>query len=248
MKKLDQIMLHVDEFGELRNQFRELWVNEPLKLNAFISGGEFALNDFKVILYKDASIDFNIDYHYSTNTKILTIDDEQHGYQGKIKNCHVITDNYSNHKGELQQDIEIGYESKKHKEILKEGTALAKSIKNPQNWISDLGILFWAFNMVVIALPHKIKEREEKVNKTIETKKNGRKVYKSVVYLQHTYYLPPKFRLTKTDLHHIIKCPAWGVRGHQRHLRTGQVVFVKPYIKGKMRNDGDKYVAKNYKL
>lgn len=40
-------------------------------------------------------------------------------------------------------------------------------------------------------------------------------------------------------------CPAWGVRGHIRHLKDGREIYVRPCIKGKDRN---KYVGKEYKL
>lgn len=32
---------------------------------------------------------------------------------------------------------------------------------------------------------------------------------------------------------HTWHCPAWGVRGHYRHYKTGKVSYVKPYVKGK---------------
>jgi hypothetical protein len=44
---------------------------------------------------------------------------------------------------------------------------------------------------------------------------------------------------------HIITCNAWGVAGHTRRYKSGKVIMVKPYIKGKNR---DSYVGKLYKL
>lgn len=38
---------------------------------------------------------------------------------------------------------------------------------------------------------------------------------------------------------HKILCPAWSVRGHIRHYKSGKVVFINPYIKGKKRNEGE---------
>ena len=35
---------------------------------------------------------------------------------------------------------------------------------------------------------------------------------------------------------HTWHCPAWGVRGHYRHYKTGKVSYVKPYVKGKNKN------------
>ena len=40
-------------------------------------------------------------------------------------------------------------------------------------------------------------------------------------------------------------CPAWGVRGHYRHYKTGRVVYIKPYINGK---DKSAYSGREYSL
>ena len=40
-------------------------------------------------------------------------------------------------------------------------------------------------------------------------------------------------------------CPAWGVRGHYRHYRTGKISYVKPYVKGKNRSA---YAGREYEL
>jgi len=42
-----------------------------------------------------------------------------------------------------------------------------------------------------------------------------------------------------------IQCQAWGVRGHFRHYKNGKVVFVRPYVKGKQREE---YKGKIYQL
>lgn len=102
------------------------------------------------------------------------------------------------------------------------------------------------FQMLLVAKPELVKKEPKKASETISVRKNGHTTYKSVVYVKN-YYTVSEKKLTKSDLHHIIKCPAWGVRGHKRHLSNGSIIFVKPYIKGKFRNDGTKYVAKTYK-
>ena len=43
---------------------------------------------------------------------------------------------------------------------------------------------------------------------------------------------------------HKINCPCWSVRGHYRHYKSGKVVFVKNYEKGKEKgkiNPKDKF-------
>lgn len=40
-------------------------------------------------------------------------------------------------------------------------------------------------------------------------------------------------------------CPAWGVRGHYRHYKSGRVSYVKPYVKGKNKSA---YTGREYAL
>lgn len=42
--------------------------------------------------------------------------------------------------------------------------------------------------------------------------------------------------------------PSWGVRGHERTLSDGRVIPVRPYRKGKERNNREIYKEKQYKL
>lgn len=45
--------------------------------------------------------------------------------------------------------------------------------------------------------------------------------------------------------HHSIQCPCWEVRGHYRHYKSGKVVFIQSYRKGKDR-DSAQPIAKQY--
>lgn len=245
MKELDVVVMDAKKFSELREKFKELWTNEPFKLNAFIGANQFSLNNFNFIIFGNNGNNFNINVHNSIEKKTLYFDDKRFGYKGSVKNMHVITDIYSKHNGDLEQDIIIDYESKKHKQLLWDATK--DQNRTPGDWICDLAIVFYAFNVVLMSLPKKVEKKTEKATRTETVKKNGIRTYKSVVYLRNTYQLVDNFKITKSEMHHIITCPAWGVRGHARHYKSGIIVYVKPYIKGKCRNDGTKYVAKTYK-
>ena len=39
---------------------------------------------------------------------------------------------------------------------------------------------------------------------------------------------------------------SWSVMGHVRHYRNGKTVFIKPYVKGKARNNQDEIIKRNY--
>ena len=49
---------------------------------------------------------------------------------------------------------------------------------------------------------------------------------------------PKKHDETSDAVAKIWHCPAWEVRGHYRHYKSGKVVFINPYTKGKLRNQG----------
>ena len=51
-----------------------------------------------------------------------------------------------------------------------------------------------------------------------------------------------------TDSGREYKMPVWGVRGHPRTLSDGRVIHVKPYPKGKERNNPDYYNSKEYQF
>ena len=248
MEKTDYLYLSANRVADLRTQFHKLWSDEPVKLNAFISNSEFALNDLTLVILTNNFSTMTIVYHYSKRTKILTATDEENGYQGIIKNMYVIIDHFSNpeHRGQLKSDVEIDYFNS-HAKVRLWG-AMREQNKKPADWICDLAIVFYMFNLIAMTLPQKLKEKNEKDTKTVLVKTNKGKKYKPVVYLKHTYILDENFKMTKTDIKHIIKCPAWGVRGHPRHLKSGRVVYIKPYVKGKNRNDPNAYVSKDYKI
>lgn len=46
----------------------------------------------------------------------------------------------------------------------------------------------------------------------------------------------------------VITCPSWGVIGHIRTLKSGKQIWIKPYRKGKERNNPKIYSAKQYEL
>ena len=45
-----------------------------------------------------------------------------------------------------------------------------------------------------------------------------------------------------------MQCPCWGVIGHVRHYKSGRDAWVKPYVKGKARNNLNMYSSKQYEV
>lgn len=83
---------------------------------------------------------------------------------------------------------------------------------------------------------------EKRVQKKSHGKKNIRKGRRKVRLLK-TYTLIRENPITLPHGHKKITCPCWGVRGHYRHYKSGKVVFIKPYQKGKNRSN---YSPKEY--
>lgn len=84
-------------------------------------------------------------------------------------------------------------------------------------------------------------------------KKNNEKISRKnkneTVYLlsEIVEYVHDNNFLSQNKSTHKINCECWGVRGHYRHYKSGKVVFVKEYKKGKDR-DKKEPQGKTYKV
>ena len=45
-----------------------------------------------------------------------------------------------------------------------------------------------------------------------------------------------------------MQCPCWGVIGHVRHYKSGRDAWIKPYVKGKARQNMSMYSSKQYEV
>lgn len=90
-------------------------------------------------------------------------------------------------------------------------------------------------------------EEKKVVRKKQSAKKRLKdKTKKSVVRLYKCYTLSKSWNgEQKAGIERKITCPCWGVRGHYRHYKSGKVIFVNAYQKG--RNRGQ-YQGKEYKF
>lgn len=83
---------------------------------------------------------------------------------------------------------------------------------------------------------------EKRVRKKSHGKKTSRKGGRKVRLLK-TYTLVRDTPIHINRSHGKITCPCWGVRGHYRHYKSGKVVFIEAYQKGK---DRSRYTPKEY--
>lgn len=91
-----------------------------------------------------------------------------------------------------------------------------------------------------IKLPNEVKE-----NANIEKKKKQSVEHKIYLLDEIVDYVIEKGLTLHSSVTHKINCPCWSVRGHFRHYKSGKVIFVKDYKKGKKR-DKMKPIDKTY--
>ena len=87
-----------------------------------------------------------------------------------------------------------------------------------------------------------IEIEEKTVRKKSHGKKSTRKGGRKVRLLKSCTLLREE-PIQVTNSHGKITCPCWGVRGHYRHYKSGKVVFIEAYQKGKDRSN---YSPKEY--
>ena len=93
-----------------------------------------------------------------------------------------------------------------------------------------------------ILKPKLLKEIAKNKHKTLKTEKDNK------IYLldEIVEYVNDNGLTVSSNGTHKINCPCWSVRGHYRHYKSGKVVFVKNYKKGKERENkepkGKEYV------
>ena len=63
----------------------------------------------------------------------------------------------------------------------------------------------------------------------LSTKQNRIYLFSDILKYVSDTYVPE-------GQHHSIQCPCWEVRGHYRHYKSGKVVFIPAYKKGKQRD------------
>lgn len=108
--------------------------------------------------------------------------------------------------------------------------------------------MFVTVNWLIKSLPSHFTKKERKVRpKQKQSNRKRRDGKPREVILTRAEYDVDLSRVTRQALRHEIKCLCWGVRGHERHYRSGKVVFIKPYRKGSERDNPDAYEPKVYR-
>lgn len=121
----------------------------------------------------------------------------------------------------------------------------------PDEAVAELGYTA-AWNYVIVNwfvknLPAYVRKTSRKVNPKQKPSKKKKSKQKPLEVVWRDEYEVDLKETTRQALHREIKCLCWGVRGHVRHYKDGREIFIKPYRKGKERDNQDAYVAKTYR-
>lgn len=147
--------------------------------------------------------------------------------------------------GKTTGDIKIlkTPKEKKWQEFLTDKTGSPSGATNLM-WIMSA---FFCISVFMLYFKNEAIAVEERVCK--EPSGSGKRNYsrseRTTVRLMKSYTLKKNWEHKVERKKMEITCPAWGVKGHYRRSKTGKLVFVHPYVKGRER---DKYVGKDYVL
>lgn len=81
---------------------------------------------------------------------------------------------------------------------------------------------------------HKIKKQVDESKKQNKHKRKDDEIY---LLDEIVEYVNKNGLTANSKATHHINCPCWSVRGHYRHYKSGKMVFIKNYKKGKNRAD-----------
>ena len=124
---------------------------------------------------------------------------------------------------------------------IQETKRLLKEFTDNDSYQKYLTMLHIVFNVSVCIMMMGLErqrtqiKRHEHKNKKNETSAQSTNHRKNKVFLLDDIVEYISDNYIESKEHHEIQCPCWEVRGHYRHYKNGNVVFVSAYKKGKNR-------------
>lgn len=129
-------------------------------------------------------------------------------------------------------------------QCLQSGLIKSSNPKDEDNLTFSLCcIVFAAIQNRLLNTEDNFKIEEKRVQKKNSKKKSKGKGQRKVRLLKS--YTLIRTEPIASHRHGKITCPCWGVRGHYRHYKSGKVVFIEAYQKGKNRSN---YSPKEYQI
>lgn len=101
---------------------------------------------------------------------------------------------------------------------------------------AECSIILWFCYYVMTVKRERIVKKSVSKNKQTTNQKSKKQQDKKIFLFDEIVEYVNENKLNRTSQNrNVMKCPCWGVRGHYRHYKSGKVVFVKEYKKGKER-------------
>lgn len=238
---LDTICITYEEYQNILQNTLKVLEEKRIYFDEIFKTEEVALNAYELVVTRENDRKMIITYFYNQFTKVLTC-----GIGRTDKQQIVFTaDMPLEDKEHLDVVFHVKYNIKDDVQQMKWIAQCQQMNVTPLDAASNFARTFWCINFYLKNLPETQEIVKEKVEEVYVENKKGNKRYKSRVVLKRTIQIHAK-PFNKKDIKHVIKCLCWGVRGHERHLKNGRVVWVKPYRKGKQRNNENAYKPKEY--
>ena len=221
----DKIFLDYDDLAKICESVANALSKNQLSLHGLYNLDELPLPNVSLII---GSKTFN----FAVNRQEKTIMMEKYLYNDKLVRVVIEPQIVSDH--EVKNQVKVIYQ--------------APTILMDDKKYSDNIDMFLAVNYFIKNIPSSYQVSTKKVASTIETGKGHNKRYKEVIHLEKSYTFENLKKMSRTHLKHVFSCLCWGVRGHYRHMKSGKVIFIQPFKKGKERNNMSALREKEYQL
>lgn len=238
---LDTIRLTYEEYENIIANTGKILEEKKYYFDEIFRTEEVAINAYNLCVERNGRGRMFVTYSYNLFTKVLTVGIGKEKQEQIVFTADIPTFDNEN----TSVNFHIKYNIKDDVQQMKWIAQCQQMNVTPLDAASNFARTFWCINFYLKNLPETQEIVKEKVEEVYVENKKGNKRYKSRVVLKRTIQIHAK-PFNKKDIKHVIKCLCWGVRGHERHLKNGTIVWVKPYRKGKQRNNENVYKAKEY--
>lgn len=149
-------------------------------------------------------------------------------------------------------DSELETEGVVH-QLLYSDKETAERCLNDEEYKGCLGLMINLAKNIYMSVQHVFITRPVSFIETTESHpmhwehKKAAEPYRRVRYVRKITLNKSPY-VTECNEHYKMQCPCWGVVGHWREYKSGKRIWIKPYKKGKQRNNPSAYSPKEYQI
>lgn len=248
---MDRIELSINDLSDIDNFMCGKYTTNP-------NENDFAMYEFALFIkrfessYPKTPTDATTIYRYDKENQKLYVKETKrfYGKNGTHIESASLEYHYENDEWIFDRDkSKVTFDGKESNAYTKEyfEQVFPESQTGRELHRNDIGLqeFFYLNKFIMDYRPIiTIEDKEEHIQ--VQSKKKRKKnkpsyrvnLYK-VIHLKKDWYTEVKKHIEYT-------CPAWRVRGHYRTYKSGKQVYIKPYTKGKDRNNSSMIVDKTY--